>query len=268
MSRPLRHTSPFRIILIMVTLMLIGAAMIPMLNIQYSPSIRQKGISVYFGWNGASARVVEQEVTSKIEGTLASLSGIQEMYSSSYKDGGSVSLAFKQDANMDAIRFEISSRLRQLYPSLPEGVSYPSLSTGMDGESASPVLTYTINADLPTWQIEQYTQEHIADPLSRIEGVNTVSVAGATPFEWTVTFDPNRCAPLGITGGDIISAFTEPTPPICDRSASSSSSRLCRPNSGASSSSKTSTDESSAWATSPPSGTGSSSPAVTTASTG
>ena len=93
MSRPLRHTSPFRIILIMVTLMLIGAAMIPMLNIQYSPSIRQKGISVYFGWNGASARVVEQEVTSKIEGTLASLSGIQEMYSSSYKDGGSVSLA-------------------------------------------------------------------------------------------------------------------------------------------------------------------------------
>ena len=207
MSRPLRHTSPFRIILIMVTLMLIGAAMIPMLNIQYSPSIRQKGISVYFGWNGASARVVEQEVTSKIEGTLASLSGIQEMYSSSYKDGGSVSLAFKQDANMDAIRFEISSRLRQLYPSLPEGVSYPSLSTGMDGESASPVLTYTINADLPTWQIEQYTQEHIADPLSRIEGVNTVSVAGATPFEWTVTFDPNRCAPLGITGGDIISAF-------------------------------------------------------------
>ena len=131
----------------MVTLMLIGAAMIPMLNIQYSPSIRQKGISVYFGWNGASARVVEQEVTSKIEGTLASLSGIQEMYSSSYKDGGSVSLAFKQEANMDAIRFEISSRLRQLYPSLPEGVSYPSLSTGMDGESASPVLTYTINAD-------------------------------------------------------------------------------------------------------------------------
>lgn len=208
MNRPLRHTSSFRVILIMASLMLVGAAMIPLLNIQYAPGVRQKGITVWFGWNGASARIVEQEVTSKIEGTLASLSGIREMYSSSYKDGGSVSLAFKQDANMDAIRFDISSRIRQLYPSLPEGVSYPSLSTGMDGESASPVLTYTINADLPTWQIDQFTRDHFAEPLSRIEGVNTVTVSGATPFEWTVTFDPNRCAPLGITGSDIATAFT------------------------------------------------------------
>lgn len=201
------HNSAFRVILVMATLMLIGAAMIPLLNIQYSPGIRQKQITVWFNWPGASARVVEQEATSKIEGALAAISGIQEMYSASYKDGGSVSLAFKKEANMDAVRFDISSRIRQLYPSLPEGVSYPSLSTGMDGESASPVLTYTINADLPTWQIEQYVEKNIAGPLSRVEGVNTVSVAGATPREWVVTFDPNRCAPLGIAGSDIVAAF-------------------------------------------------------------
>lgn len=201
------HNSAFRVILVMATLMLIGAAMIPLLNIQYSPGIRQKQITVWFNWPGAAARVVEQEATSKIEGALAAISGIQEMYSASYKDGGSVSLAFKKEANMDAVRFDISSRIRQLYPSLPEGVSYPSLSTGMDGESASPVLTYTINADLPTWQIEQYVEKNIAGPLSRVEGVNTVSVAGATPREWVVTFDPNRCAPLGIAGSDIVAAF-------------------------------------------------------------
>lgn len=206
MNRP-RHISPFTVILVMATLMVIGVAMIPLLNIQYSPGISQKGISVWFGWSGASARVVEQEVTSKIEGALAPISGIQEMYSSSYKDGGSVSLSFKKDANMDAVRFDISSRIRQLYPSLPEEVSYPQLSTGMDGESASPILTYTINADLPTWQIEQYTEKNIAEPLTRIEGVNNVSVTGATPFEWIVTFDPNRCATLGITGSDIRAAF-------------------------------------------------------------
>lgn len=207
MSMPGKHISPFTVILVMVTLMVIGVTMIPMLNIQYSPGVSQKGISVWFNWPGASARVLEQEATSKIEGALASISGIQEMYSASYKDGGSVSLSFKKEANMDAIRFDISSRLRQLYPSLPEGVTYPQLSTGMDGESASPVLTYTINADLPTWQIAQYTQKNIAEPLSRLEGVNNVSVTGATPFEWVVTFDPNRCSSLGIAGNDIVAAF-------------------------------------------------------------
>lgn len=207
MSMPGKHISPFQVILVMVTLMVIGVTMIPLLNIQYSPGVRQKGISVWYSWPGASARVVEQEVTSKVEGALAPISGIQEMYSSSYKDGGSVSLSFKKEANMDAVRFDISSRLRQLYASLPEGVSYPQLSTGMDGESAAPILTYTINADLPTWQIAQYTEKNIAEPLSRLEGVNNVSVTGATPFEWVVTFDPNRCATLGITGGDIRNAF-------------------------------------------------------------
>lgn len=208
MSMPVKRISPFTVILVMVTLMVIGVTMIPMLNIQYSPGVRQKGISVWCSWPGASARVVEQEVTSKIEGALAPISGIQEMYSSSYKDGGSVSLSFKKEANMDAVRFDISSRLRQLYASLPEGVSYPQLSTGMDGEKASPVLTYTINADLPTWLIAQYVEKNIAEPLSRLEGVNNVSVTGATPFEWVVTFDPNRCATLEITGGDIRAAFS------------------------------------------------------------
>ncbi|MCC8061677.1 MAG: efflux RND transporter permease subunit, partial [Rikenellaceae bacterium] len=202
-----RHISSFTVILVMVTLMVIGVTMIPLLNIQYSPGVRQKGITVWYSWPGASARVVEQEVTSKVEGVLASISGIQEMYSASYKDGGSVSLSFKKEANMDAVRFDISSRIRQLYASLPERVSYPQLSTGMDGESASPILTYTINADLPTWQIAQYTEKNIAEPLSRIDGVNNVSVTGATPFEWIVTFDPNRCATLGITGNDIRAAF-------------------------------------------------------------
>lgn len=207
MSMPGKHISPFTVILVMVTLMVIGITMIPMLNVQYSPGVSQKGISVWFNWPGASARVLEQEATSKIEGALASISGIQEMYSASYKDGGSVSLSFKKEANMDAIRFDISSRLRQLYPSLPEGVTYPQLSTGMDGESASPILTYTVNADLPTWQIEQYVESHIAEPLSRLEGVNNVSVTGATPREWVVTFDPNRCSSLGIAGSDIVAAF-------------------------------------------------------------
>lgn len=207
MSRPGKHISSFTVILVMATLMVVGAAMIPLLNVRYAPGVRQKGISVSFVWPGASARVAEQEATSRIEGALASLPGVREMNSVSYQNGGAVSLSFKKNADMDAVRFHISSRLRQLYPSLPEGVLYPQLSTGLDGESASPVLTYTVMADLPTWQIEQYVRKNIAEPLSRLKGVSNVSVTGATPFEWIVTFDPNLCAPLGITGDDIVAAF-------------------------------------------------------------
>lgn len=203
----MKKISSFSVILIMIVLMIIGAAMIPLLNIQYSPTSTQQQLSINYSWSGASARVIEQEVTSKIEGVLAPISGVQKMNSESYKDGGSITLIFKDDANMDAIRFEVSSKIRQVYNSLPKGVRYPSLSTSTSGEYTPPILIYTINADLPTWQIQQYAEKNLAEPLSRINGVKQVDVTGATPFEWVVTFDPDLCATAQISGNDIYQAI-------------------------------------------------------------
>lgn len=204
----MRRISPFSVILSMVVLMIIGAAMIPLLGIQYQPTKKSQTLSVNYSWSGASARVIEQEITSKLEGLFAPISGIKDINSVSRKNGGTISLGFKEDANLDALRFEISSKIRQVYPQLPEGASYPSLSSSTSGEYTPPMLIYTINADLPTWQIQELAERTIADPLSRIEGVKQVSVSGATPFEWVITFDPDRCVVAGITSSEIQQAIT------------------------------------------------------------
>lgn len=198
---------PFRAILIMITLMIIGVAMIPLLSVQYMPSNQQGGITISYSWPGASAKVVESEVTSKIEGVLAPISGIADIYSGSGKENGYVSLSLKKNTAIDAIRFEISSRLRSLYPHLPDGVSYPTLSTGVRGDTPQPILSYTLNADQSTWEISQYAQKSLLPTLTQIEGVENVNLSGATPYEWVVEFDAERCARLGITGSDISSAF-------------------------------------------------------------
>ena len=203
----MKNLSPFSVILSMVVLMIIGAAMVPLLGIQYQPTKKSQSLSINYSWGGASARVVEQEITSKLEGLFAPISGVKRIGSVSRKDGGSITLEFKDEANMDAVRFEISSKIRQVYPQLPTGASYPSLSSSTTGEYTPPMLIYTINADLPTWQIQEYAQKSIADPLARIEGVKQVNVSGATPFEWVITFDPEKCAVAGITGREIQTAI-------------------------------------------------------------
>ncbi|MEG1607237.1 MAG: efflux RND transporter permease subunit [Mucinivorans sp.] len=199
---------PFRVILIMVTLMVVGVAMLPLLSVQYMPSQQQGGITVSYSWPEASAKVMEAEVTSKIEGVLAPISGVASMQSGSSKDQGYVSLTLKKGGNIDAIRFEVSSRLRSLYSTLPAGVSYPSLSTGVRGDSPTPILSYTLNADLSTWEIGQYAEKTMVPKLSKIEGVENVYLSGATPFEWVVEFDAERCAMLGIKSSDISTAFS------------------------------------------------------------
>ena len=189
----------YSVILIMIVMVVIGAGIMPLLNIQYTPSSKQNSLSVNFRWNGASARVIETEVTSKIEGVLAAVKGVDHVSSVSYREGGRVIVSFKKNVNVDVLRFEIASLMRQIYPKLPEGVSYPSLSSAPSGEQLSPVLIYTLNAGVPSQQIQQYAEENIVKELARIKGVGNIGFSGATPFYVEVCFDPDKLDNFGIS---------------------------------------------------------------------
>ena len=194
----------FSVILIMVVLMLVGAACIPMLNIQYQPRSSQQSISVNFSYQDASARVVESEVTSIVEGALNTVAGVSDMRASSYNGGGYVNLTFKEGTNMETTRFDISTRMRQIQSKLPDGVRpRVSGSAGRGGGEPTTILQYTINADMPPAEIVRYAQDHLITPLSRIEGVESVTTSGAMPFEWVVTFDPNSLRAVGLRPSDL-----------------------------------------------------------------
>lgn len=190
--------------------MIIGGALLPKLNVQYSPKRESNVISVSFGYQAASARIVEQEVTSKIEGALNSLDGVVNVRARSYYGGGSVSLTFKKGTKMEAARFAVATQIRQIYDRLPQGVSYPSVSSSISGNSSSTLLLmYTINADMPADRIVKYAQDLIVSPLSRVEGIESVRTSGAQPFEWVITFDPNSLRSAELTPSDLSAAFNE-----------------------------------------------------------
>ena len=184
--------------------MVVGAATIPMLNIQYSPTSKSESLSVSFGYPGASARVVEAEVTSVVEGALNTVAGVSDTRATSYQGGGYVSLVFKEGTDMETTRFDISTRLRQIQSKLPDGV-YPRVSGSARGGSSGStvILQYTINADMPASEIVRYAQDHLVIPLSRVEGVDAVNTSGAMPFEWVVEFDPNSLRAVGLTPNDL-----------------------------------------------------------------
>lgn len=203
-NAPKVKSHAFSIILIMVVMMLVGAATIPLLNVQYWPSSSTQSLSVSFSYRDASARVVESEVTSVVEGALNTVAGVSNTRATSYNGGGYVSLTFKEGTNMETTRFEVSTRLRQIKSKLPEGVD-PHLggSVANGGSGSTEILEYTINADMPPAEIVRYAEEHLVTPLSRIEGVESVHTSGAMPFEWVVTFDPNSLRAVGLKPNDL-----------------------------------------------------------------
>ena len=201
--------SAFSTVLVMLVLMTIGAAVVPLLRLQFTPSERTRYITVSYSWSNASAKVIEQEVTSKIEGVLAGIRGVQKISSASYKGRGSVTLTLKKGVDMGAVRFEISSLIRQIYAKLPEGISYPSLSLSSEGYRPQAILVYTFNADMAPLEIQRWVERHIVTKLSRIEGVNNANLSGANPFYYEVAYDSEKMRIYGITARDVQQALQQ-----------------------------------------------------------
>lgn len=200
--------SSFSVLIVFILLMIVGACLMPLLNIQLTPSRTLPGLTVSYNWPNASARVVEQEVTSRLEGLFSGMKGIKEVSSVSSKGYGYINLSFKKTVNIDAARFEVSSLIRQAYPDLPMQVSFPEISIGASGKNSSPILTYTLNASASPFFIQKYAEDNMVPQLSSVPGVNGVRVYGSTPYEWEVRFKSDLVHTLGIRSSEIAQSIS------------------------------------------------------------
>ena len=189
----------------MVALSLVGLAALPRLNIQYTPMTEGRTVYVSFYYPNASAEIIESEATSKIEGVLAGIRDVTDISSVSRKGSGSVSVKFRKGSDMDAARFEVASAIRNVYPSLPDEVSYPGISLSGGGRVSR--ISYLVKGGIPSREISKYVKEHVLSHLAAIPGVDKVNVDGGVPFQWVITFDADKIQSVGVTADEIASAF-------------------------------------------------------------
>ena len=183
--------SGFSVIVVFIALALTGCLLLPMLPVKLFPSRDLPSLTVSFSMPYNSSRVIEQEVTSRLEGALSRISGVKKMESRSSNGYGSVRLELDGHTDIDMARLEASSIVRQLWGSFPEGVSYPTVAAQQAKEEAkAPFMTYTVTSPMNSMEIGAYVDEKVKPALADIPGVAEVSVYGVTPN--------NRChqAPL------------------------------------------------------------------------
>lgn len=179
----LRNLSSFTLIVAFVCLSLIGLVMVPLLPVKLAPSRTLPGLTISFNMPGNSSRVIEAEVTSKLEAMLARVKGIKSVKSTSDNGSGYITLELDKHADIDAARFEVSTIIRQTWQQLPGGVSYPQISTRRsDDKAAKPFITYTLNAPANPILIQRYAEENIKPVLGQLKGIYKVELNGATPY--------------------------------------------------------------------------------------
>jgi multidrug efflux pump subunit AcrB len=198
--------SAFTIIVIFVVLIIAGISLIPLTSFKFLPTRTLPSISVSYQWPNISGRVIEMQVTGPLEGAFSTVRGIKEISSESSRGMGRITIAFDKSSDMDAVRFEIATLIRQVYPGLPEGVSRPVLTLNRPDDNETALITYTINASASLHFIGRYAEDIIQGQLSDIQGVYSINIYGAVPYEWELVYDSHRLQELGIEPGTLRSA--------------------------------------------------------------
>jgi multidrug efflux pump subunit AcrB len=202
------YFSSFTINIVFVVLIIIGGGVVPLLSLQLNPTRYLPSLSITWNWPEAPVRVVEQEVTTVLEGVLSTVTDVSKISSSTYNESGRITVEFDKNTDLRAKRFEIASLLKESAKRLPEKVSYPVISMNMPSNTTgSTILSYQINGNASSSYIAEVAEEQIKPRIALIDGVYSVGIYGANPQEWEIVYDQNKLAPLGISSSSVSSSI-------------------------------------------------------------
>lgn len=200
--------SAFSIIVIFSCLTILGFFFIPKLSMKLNPSRKHPIVNISYSMKGQSARVIESEVTSKLEAMLNRMKGIQSINSYSKNGSGSITVYLSEHTDSDIARFEMSTIVRQAWSTLPEGVTYPRIyMSGTSEKSNTPFLSYIVNAPYSSIEIQDYLDEILRPKLAEVKGIDMVSITGANRYIYKLEYDFFQLQNYNLTTGDITRAI-------------------------------------------------------------
>ena len=126
---------------------------------------------------GASPEEVEQDVTSKLEASLATTTNLKSMQSMSRNSFSTVILEYEQTANMDSTMIEIQQKMDQIKAGFPDSVGAPILMR--INPDMLPIMVSAIGVDdMDPMLVSTYVDNTIIPQLESIEGVASVTASG------------------------------------------------------------------------------------------
>ena len=204
---------PITTALIFVAVAIFGLFSLMNIPIDLIPEIETNTIMVMTSYQGANASDIENNVTKPLENVLNSVSDLKHITSTSKENVSVVVLEFEFGTDIDVATNDVRDKLDMVTSMLPDGVDNPIIFKF--GADAIPILLLSVTAEESTPGLYKILDDAVANPLARIGGVGTVSVAGAPQREITIYCDPHKLEAYNIpieTIASVIGAENRNTP--------------------------------------------------------
>jgi multidrug efflux pump subunit AcrB len=197
--------SPFRIILLFALLSVSAWFVLPALKVDLLPQESPTVLTVSFLLPKSGPEGVEQQVTSLLEGACSQISQLKKIKSVSGYNNGYIQVHFDKTTDLSFKRLELAAIIRQVYPNLPMGCSYPLITQGTSTAAAqNALLAYSINAPLQPHRIKQVSEEIFRKAFAGFGPIKEARVSGTEGLQLSINFDRGKCAAWHIDPNKVI----------------------------------------------------------------
>jgi len=193
--------------LIVIASLLLGLFAVFVTPREEEPQIKVPMIDVFVGYPGASAKEVEERVTTPMEKLLWEVEGVEYIYSMASSGGNLTIVRFYVGTDMEDAVVRLYNKLMSNYDRIPPGVTEPLVKPKSIDDV--PVLALTLWSEKYTGFELRRVATVLADELKKDDSVSEVSVIGGQKRQVKVELDPSRLRAYSQSTFQIIGALKQ-----------------------------------------------------------
>jgi multidrug efflux pump len=189
-----------------LVVLLIGIIAYQRLTVREYPDIDEPVVSVSTTFRGASAEIMELQVTQELEESLSGIEGIDFIKSASRAESSRISITFRPSRDIDSAAADVRDRVSRARGKLPDDVEEPVIAK-VEAD-AQPIIWMAFTSDVDSsLQISDYVDRFVKNKLQTLSGISEVRIFGERKPAMRIWLKPERLAAYRLTVQDIEDAL-------------------------------------------------------------
>jgi multidrug efflux pump len=193
---------PVLAIVLSITIVLFGALGFTFLGVREFPSLDPPNITVSTSYRGASAEVIESQVTEPIEAAVNGVDGIRTLTSTSRDGRSTVQAEFTLGTDLERAANDVRDQVSRARFNLPPDVD-PPIVLKADAD-ARPIAGISVRSDRRNLlELSRVAEELFVERLQTIPNVASVDIWGEKTYSMRLWIDPDKLAAFRLSPLDV-----------------------------------------------------------------
>lgn len=199
---------PVLIVVLNLLIIIAGLAAFNAIEVRELPDVDRPIVSVTAAFPGGSPETVDTEVTSKLEGAVARVSGVKSINASSEEGSSRVRVEFRPGVNLDDAANEIREAVSRIQRELPDTVERLAIIKA-DNDAQSVVSIAVSSNTLDLESLTERVETDLAPLFLSIPGVADVRLNGDRERVLRVLIDPLRLTSFNLSVTEVATVLRQ-----------------------------------------------------------